>query len=413
MTIVMCAPDPAALGVGDLYFSVMQVPTNENYGTVGLRFLRAVSEQGIEPSAEAWDFAILALAVIAADFGCSRAQSPDGWTREIELHVALVNPLIWQPHITIITQALQFLTGDIWCIRLHEGGVQPLQISREPIVGDCVSLLSGGTDSLVGAIDLTSQGRIPIFVSQIVKGDATRQQTFARAVGREQGHIQLSHTVRGRVEGSQRSRSIIFLAFGALAASSIQPANHNCSLFVPENGFISYNVPLTTLRIGSLSTRTTHPYFLGLIQNLWNRVGLNINIVNPYQFKTKGEMLLDCSNQTMLQQLASNSTSCGRFGRYKLKHCGRCVPCLVRQAAFFRWNMPDTTSYHYNIIDQRNFDDVRSVALAYLQSREIGVHRWARNALSSSYIDNTAAAVDLIERGLLELYQLFNNRGIL
>ncbi|MCZ7581789.1 MAG: hypothetical protein M5U21_13400 [Fimbriimonadaceae bacterium] len=53
------------------------------------------------------------------------------------------------------------------------------------------------------------------------------------------------------------------------------------------------NVPLTSLRIGSLSTRTTHPYFLRQIQSIWDAVGLNVEIQNPYQFRTKGELLAD------------------------------------------------------------------------------------------------------------------------
>ena len=52
-------------------------------------------------------------------------------------------------------------------------------------------------------------------------------------------------------------------------------------LIVPENGFISINVPLTFARSGSSSTRTTHPYYFKLFQELLLNLGLNIEIFNP------------------------------------------------------------------------------------------------------------------------------------
>ena len=39
-------------------------------------------------------------------------------------------------------------------------------------------------------------------------------------------------------------------------------------IIVPENGYISLNIPLTYSRIGSSSTRTTHPYYFELLNQL-------------------------------------------------------------------------------------------------------------------------------------------------
>ena len=86
-------------------------------------------------------------------------------------------------------------------------------------------------------------------------------------------------------------------------------------LFVCENGFISVNPPLTNTRLGSLSTRTAHPVFLKLFQRLLDAADLRVHIENPYRFKTKGEMLKECSDQEFLKKNAHITTSCGRFGR--------------------------------------------------------------------------------------------------
>ena len=64
---------------------------------------------------------------------------------------------------------------------------------------------------------------------------------------------------------------------------------HPVSICIPENGVISLNIPLTTHRVGSLSTRTTHPYYIGLLQLLIDGPGIPVKLINPYQFCTKGE----------------------------------------------------------------------------------------------------------------------------
>jgi hypothetical protein len=67
-----------------------------------------------------------------------------------------------------------------------------------------------------------------------------------------------SHSVNER---SQRARSIIFFAYGVLAATALKRYHDGqpVTLYVCENGFIAINPSLTTARLGSLSTRTTHP----------------------------------------------------------------------------------------------------------------------------------------------------------
>ena len=122
-------------------------------------------------------------------------------------------------------------------------------------------------------------------------------------------------------------------------------------LIVPENGYISLNIPLTFSRLGSSSTRTTHPYYMTMLQKLLNDLGLSIKIINPYQFKTKGEMVIECKNQEFLRGNISNTMSCshpdlGRMrGESDTKHCGTCLPCVIRRAALLKAGYNDDSSY--------------------------------------------------------------------
>jgi len=180
------------------------------------------------------------------------------------------------------------------------------------------------------------------------------------------------------------------------------------ALYVCENGFISINPPLTAGRLGSLSTRTTHPVFLGLFQKLLDEAGLRVLVENPYQFLTKGEMLARCADRDFLRKNARRATSCGRFARNGYKHCGRCVPCLVRRAAFQTWGEDDKTVYVYRDLsrdsdDYARFDDVRSAAMAVAEVRADGLDGWLGTSLSAALLSDVAPYRRTVERGLQEL----------
>ena len=421
---IVCSQDPTALDDAEgLAFAMYTAPTSERIGRVGSSIPIEVRRSGLAIDSLSWDFLSFALAVIAADNGCLRQGSADGWTRQIELSVAVQSPLTWRPHAAALEKALGFLTGDVWTIEFEGEGPTPPPRAKQSRrrqkrpSGDIVCLLSGGMDSLVGAIDLVDQGRRPILVSQRVSGDSVRQRAFAARIGSGLAHVQLSHAARppGPAERSQRARSVIFLAYVLLAAAPLRASSSSrVELVVPENGFISMSVPLTNLRIGSLSTRTTHPHFLRQVQSIWDAVGLNVEISNPYQFRTKGELLVECRRQDLLQSLASQSTSCGRFGRYGYKHCGRCIPCLVRRAAFLRWGQPDGTTYEFSDLKtQSDFDDVRSLAMACLRVRAEGVDHWASGAISFAEVDDPTPFTKTVGRGIDEARRLLEVSGVL
>ena len=115
-----------------------------------------------------------------------------------------------------------------------------------------------------------------------------------------------------------RTRSFNFLAYGASVGSTlaqVRVTSKPVELFVPENGLIALNLLMTPHRIGALSTRTTHPHFLGLFQQLLDVVGLPVLVNNPYSLKTKGEMLVECLDRASLDFLVSETVSCGKWKR--------------------------------------------------------------------------------------------------
>lgn len=370
----------------------------------------------------AWDFLSLALAVVTADFAEPRDFSPDGWTREFDLTVAVTEPDLWTAHKGAIEAALAFLTTDRWRLRFIAGG-DAFEAPADRILPpeESVALLSGGLDSLIGAIDLVKAGKKPLAVSQIVRGDAEKQVQFAQRLGPLR-HLVFNHnaiTPDSQATLSQRSRSLIFVAFGVAAATTLESyeAGGEVPLYICENGFIAINPPLTGARLGSLSTRTAHPLFLGRIQGILDACGLRVKLDNPYRHQTKGEMLASCVDQPLIKEIAAASTSCARFLRHGYRHCGRCMPCQIRRAAFLKWGILDTTAYAFEDIgkngpEHSGFDDVRSVAMALAQVSVDGLDAWIGSSLSRALLGDVSPLRDVVGRGLKELEVLHRKYNV-
>ncbi len=111
------------------------------------------------------------------------------------------------------------------------------------------------------------------------------------------------------VESTMRARSILFLALGTCIASALPEGT---ALYIPENGLISLNVPLTFGRAGTHSTRTTHPHTIDLYRQLLTALGIKTPLRTPYRFATKVEMLKDCKDQATLKAGVHVTMSCSR-----------------------------------------------------------------------------------------------------
>lgn len=428
MTRVFCGPKdhiPTQRQVGVEYVSMYEHEGLADVSTVGTALIKDILASGVAPNARSWDFLSLALAVNAADNVLERAPSPDGWTRQIELEVVLYEPEPYQALAKEIEQALRFLTGDFWRLTFVDGGYPPPR-PKSPVRfdADCVCLLSGGLDSLVGALNLTEQGRQPLLVSQTARGDKETQSLFATGLGGNDRHLQWNQNIRPKVEdieGSTRGRSIGFFAFAAVAADHLATVRPDLpgpiGVIVPENGLISLNVPLNPGRVGSLSTKTTHPVFMDRLQKLWDALGIPAVLQLPYAAKTKGEMMAECRVPDVLAQVATQATSCGRFVRNGYKHCGRCVPCLVRRASFIRAGIEDNTTYVYPMLSGAQLDndpnDIGAVAAAVLKVERNGVRVFTTGQLAFAEPSRRREFEGVVQRGLAELGVLMRQQHVL
>ena len=333
---------------------------------------------------------------------------------------------------------LKFLTGDRWRLvfRARPGGLSSVVTGTGllRVAGvDEVSLLSGGLDSFIGAVDLLAAGRRPLFVSHY--WDAETANAQARVIGalRQRFQAPTVRSLRVRIgfnrndlateetEDTQRGRSFLFYSLAALCAASL---GHEAQVSIPENGLIALNVPLDPLRLGPLSTRTAHPHFIARMERLLERIGLQVGLVNPYRHSTKGEMVEACRDRSFLQREVGKSMSCSspakvRYQGMSPRHCGYCVPCLIRRASLKEGlGISDPTAY--GIIDLRARPlqtdraegvDVRSLQLLAKRIQE-------RPQLAKIFVhkpgplidapDEIPAYADVFRRGILEVSELLD-----
>ncbi|WP_315903403.1 Qat anti-phage system QueC-like protein QatC [Photorhabdus kleinii] len=360
---------------------------------IGNPAIDRIKRLGVKIPAQVMDFLSIALAVTAADTFVQRESSEDGWTRQFSLRLPLHEPSRWIALKKELESALHFLSGDIWDFEFCNGGYAPpepySQHSKFHLIKlkdlDCVSLFSGGLDSAIGAIDLLAAGRAPLLVSHAYKGDKSRQDQIAEKLNGRYSRFEINadpHIYQGDTEITMRTRSLNFLAFAAVGACAVQEVSQQekVDLFVPENGFISLNAPLTPRRIGTLSTRTTHPHFITSVQKLFDAAGIPCQIINPYQFKTKGQMASQCLNKQLLSEVVESTVSCSHWKRPN-QQCGVCVPCIIRRASLHAGGIDKDADYTFqslakviNEIDRR--DDLMALRIAIAQKSTLKIGTW-------------------------------------
>ena len=407
-------------------------PPGQGTACVGGPVVSAVRRLGVPAHPSAFDFLTIAMAVTAADMFVDRRQAADGWARELALEIPLAAPTQWQRVMPTLQAALNFLSGDIWSFTFTGRGPRPpAPQTRGHLTRleghDCTSLFSGGLDSAIGVLDLLRSGRRPVLISHSYSGDAKRQGLIRGQLPVEVSQFSAMANPVSKLEGvndvQMRTRSFNFLAYGTLVAATMAARGFVAApvaLHVPENGLIALNPPLTSRRIGSLSTRTTHPHFLALIQNLLTDVGIPVTIeTKPYNLLTKGEMLRACGDQLTLRVVAGRTVSCGKWKRSRVQ-CGRCVPCLIRRSAFHAARMTDTTEYGSAGVDLERVmeneelrDDLAAMLLA---TRNLSARNVRTRVMQSGPLPQERAArdalFDVATRGMSEVAAYLEHLGL-
>lgn len=384
------------------------------------------------PSLVGLDFLFIGLFVSYIDKTIKRSETKDAWTRSIRATFPVLEIDKWRGNESILSKMLSFLSGDNWDVDfeareitdienkfLNRKHVRNIEFNSSSISRIC--MFSGGLDSFIGAIDLLEQSNSTVFIN-IHGGGNSYEKNFneVRNVLSSQFNITnndcyfrtFKASPRGKVEDTTRARSFTFFTHAIALSTCFKNVKE---LIIPENGTISLNVPLTIARNGSCSTRTTHPYYISMLQSLITNMGLRLTLVNPYQFCTKGEMIINSKNREFLDSNIRKTMSCShptasryhrRLGRPS--HCGYCLPCIIRRAAEYKaYGRLDAT--HYLDIDEpskTNQSTIRCLKLRINSFKE-------KNSLieiqkNGPLFNNIKEFQDLYKRSIEELKTFLN-----
>jgi len=383
------------------------------------------------PTVQSLDILYFTSIIYSIDKLIPRSEANDNWSRDIQVAIPISNPEIWNHARLELKQALDFLTGDNWNISFYQLKRLLFQAKKKflPLNANIehVCLFSGGLDSLAGAIDLIDGHDNVLLVSHT---DATGaalpiQEPLIEEIRECYHNKNISHSTLhvyadASNEGTTRGRSILFHGLALFHAMNFGLDK----IIAPENGVISINLPLTPSRTGSNSTKTMHPYFLMMFQNALSKLNINIAIVNPYVLKTKGEMLVENKNRSLIHSLATKTLSCSHGGGHtpgwhrQSYNCGYCIPCTIRRASIHKFDstLDNGMDYGHDLNSEEidlvyNEKRLDLLALAYFLNRKLNHKELQREIRLMVKVDNIEEIASMLKRGYKEIKEYIDAKA--
>ena len=300
-------------------------------------------------------------AVYAADRRSKRCfQGVATGQRRICIRIPVREPELWtSPELAArLREMLSWISEDVWDIEFVRRNPVPEGDSRQGFLLDTPPRTPGnglpvqrrtGLPGRPGAACPGLARRVPVLVSG---------RTHNRLACQQDAQVRLIRTAWGRgspvpsenvwhvavpfgisscevvqEEKSQRTRALLFLAFGAITALQAQAD----TLHVFENGVGALNLPLNGTQLGTDNYRGIHPRSLCMVEALFESIlGESIHIDNLCMFATKAEMCLSLP-AAGLAGVARETVSCDGYPQRVLNRaqCGSCTSCLLRRQAIF------------------------------------------------------------------------------
>jgi 7-cyano-7-deazaguanine synthase in queuosine biosynthesis len=295
-------------------------------------------------------------------------------TRDLRVVVPVEEPKRWKGLADSLNGFVGFVSHDRWQFDFERlPTIKTKRVDRRLPENACVSLFSGGLDSLCGAAAALNRGDSPIFVTHSPPGSERVAETIQR-LSQEVGanspearyvgfRFQASDRTNGGTrslfpERSRRTRPALFLSLAGAVALECGVRR----IYLNENGVLAINLPFQPHLTGSLATRHAHPQtlrrFESLLCALWEGQDAP-EVKNPFAAMTKGEQITILGSA---RDLALETISCEYAGQQiamliawlrdqgkpylNVRECGLCYPCLVRRAAMKFAEVPEKNSHY-------------------------------------------------------------------
>jgi hypothetical protein len=389
------------------------------------------------------DLLHLAAHIFCADRMISRGTRDsvnfDSWARVIEFHIPVLDIEFWSNSnlLQSLSECLQYMTGDRkYNFHFEQAKMNHIEPRTKQLslftnqsqfvhnTGDAdVMLLSGGLDSLAGAIEHLNEEphRNLIAINHKSNNQVIKTQTaiinelnliYGNRVYKY-GFECHNKSILKSVEETQRSRMFLFSAI----AYAICECFGKSYFYVYENGITSINLPIQGDIMNARASRTTHPKTIGLLKKFFRFFDSNFDILTPYYSKTK-EDIFKIFDKYGQKNLISSAVSCSstRTPHGSAPHCGSCSQCIDRRFAAFASGLDDTDApYSTDFITR--IPDKNTNQLIYNILRLASAEKLkSPHDLYINYLDEMQDVInfwhcDNPEDSLLEIHDLYARFG--
>ena len=246
-----------------------------------------------------------------------------------------------------LEKLISFMTnGEIWKISFYKKQKSPLiattktQMSIKKNINS-IALLSGGLDALAGAFqELNNNTLFITFETNKTESNKAKQSfEMLSKLNENCYHVRIPKLqFEKKKQTTQRTRTLLFIGSALIYADFYEID----TIKIYENGIMSLN---PTFAYRRRVTHTTHPKTLYIINDIFKKLGVNIKVINPFNFMTKAEVInlipKECSN------IISNTKTCSKMPGSKpfqnrknsgICQCGMCTACVLRQISILNSN---------------------------------------------------------------------------
>ncbi|MFN5540022.1 MAG: hypothetical protein ACK481_08210 [Candidatus Melainabacteria bacterium] len=322
----------------------------------------------------AFDLLAIAIYVYIADRRTYRGNLystfDPNWNQELEFYVPVSKPSFWKQRKIreLLEEMFHFAIGHSYKFNFVKDEVNSKQLFIEDIHQDqveqlqcdCISLFSGGLDSLASTLDLLIENKKkPLLLAHETAG---KLKTYRNNIFRELNQnfnelkkwelkIQskrLEEEPKGKQESSQRSRSILYACLGLGFAKCLNIKE----VYLSDNGIVTFNLPSTESNKSTQLTRSTNPKLIELINSLSTQMWKDKapQLENLLLWKTKADVVQKIIDYGY-KKLVSQTTSCvdTQFNSYEKPFCGECSQCFERRFAVELCSIDEIKKYKFDI----------------------------------------------------------------
>lgn len=323
----------------------------------GRRRFRGLLSEVIPP--DATDLLIFAASLYAVDRMVARprgraTQEARDWSRNLSVDVPVLDPGRWATCAPDLQNLLRWLTDDNWELSFSQRDSAPgpmdqsqvLLFSAAPSAARPI-LFSGGLDSACALYRALAGGDAVAMSVHTNSWMQNCQDMVGDGINALAPHrlTRLSFQAclpAGGPETSQRTRGLLFLASGAMAALAAGADG----IVVAENGIGAINLPYVRTQHGAEATRSMHPKTLRMFSEFVSMLtGRVFEVEAPHMGRTKAELVEFTGAE--VDKALSHTVSCDKGFSARVKDrqpCGACTSCILRRQALDAAGRPDIDS---------------------------------------------------------------------